>query len=72
VASDEVGLPELVKPEWGRLVPPGDSDALAHSIAELLALGRDERVRMGRAGREHVLECCNIEREAEKLALLIG
>lgn len=24
VASREVGLPELVRPEWGRLHPPGD------------------------------------------------
>ena len=72
VASDEVGLPELVRPEFGRLVPPGDTRALAGAIEELLALPEAERAEMGRRGREHVLEHCNTDREAEKLAALIG
>jgi colanic acid/amylovoran biosynthesis glycosyltransferase len=71
VASDEVGLPELVRPEWGRLVPPGDSRALAGAIAELLALPQAERAAMGRAGRAHVLEAASVHRETEKLARLI-
>jgi glycosyltransferase involved in cell wall biosynthesis len=71
VASDEVGLPELVRPEWGRLVPPGDSRALAGGIAELLALPEAERAAMGRAGRAHVLEAASVHRETEKLARLI-
>jgi glycosyltransferase involved in cell wall biosynthesis len=72
VASDEVGLPELVRPEWGRLVPPADSRALAGAIAELLALPQAERAAMGRAGRAHVLEAASVHRETEKLARLIG
>jgi glycosyltransferase involved in cell wall biosynthesis len=72
VASDEVGLPELVKPEWGRLVPPGDSRALAGAIAELLARPEAERAAMGRAGRAHVLEAASVQRETEKLARLVG
>ena len=72
VASEEVGLPELVRPEWGRLVAPGDSRALAGAIAELLALPQAERAAMGRAGRAHVLEAANVHRETEKLARLIG
>jgi colanic acid/amylovoran biosynthesis glycosyltransferase len=71
VGSHEVGLPELVKPGWGRLVRPGDSAALAAAIAELLALPPSGRVRMGRAGREHVLEHCDTGREAVRLAELI-
>jgi colanic acid/amylovoran biosynthesis glycosyltransferase len=71
VASDEVGLPELVRPEWGRLVPPGDPDALAAAIGELLALTTEERAAMGRAGRAFVLEHCDVDREAAKLAALI-
>jgi colanic acid/amylovoran biosynthesis glycosyltransferase len=72
VASDEVGLPELVRPEWGRLVPPGDPRALARAIAELLALPDAERAAMGRAGRAHVLEATSVHRETEKLARLIA
>jgi colanic acid/amylovoran biosynthesis glycosyltransferase len=72
VASDEVGLPELVRPEWGRLVPPGDSRALAGAIAELLALPEADRAAMGRAGRAHVLEAASVRRETEKLSRLIG
>jgi glycosyltransferase involved in cell wall biosynthesis len=71
VASDEVGLPELVHPEWGRLIPPADSEALAAAIEELLALPVDERRRMGRAGREWVKAHCNTDIEARKLADLV-
>jgi glycosyltransferase involved in cell wall biosynthesis len=67
VASDEVGLPELVRPGWGRLVPPGDEAALAAAIAELLELPAAERAAMGRAGREFVLEHCDVDREARRL-----
>jgi colanic acid/amylovoran biosynthesis glycosyltransferase len=71
VASDEVGLPELVRPAFGRLVPPGDPAALAAAIEELLALPAEERAAMGRAGRAHVLEHCDVDRETAKLATLI-
>ena len=72
VASDEVGLPEVVRPEWGRLVPPGDPRALAEAIRELLALPRDTRAVMGRAGREFVVEHCSAERETGKLVELLA
>jgi colanic acid/amylovoran biosynthesis glycosyltransferase len=72
VATDEVGLPELVRAEWGRLVPPRDSRALAAAIRELLALPVEERAAMGRAGRTHVLEAASVRRETEKLAGLIA
>jgi len=71
VASDEVGLPEVVRPDWGRLVPPGDIGALASAITELLALPVERRIEMGRAGRAFVLEQCNLSRETERLAALI-
>jgi colanic acid/amylovoran biosynthesis glycosyltransferase len=72
LASDEVGLPELVGPEWGALVPPGDVAGLAEAIARLLELSPETRARMGAAGRAHVLEHCNVERETARLAALIG
>jgi glycosyltransferase involved in cell wall biosynthesis len=71
VASDEVGLPEVVRPEWGRLVPPGDAAALAAAIDELLSLPPEERAAMGRAGRAFVAEHCNVDRETERLARMI-
>ena len=71
VASNEVGLPELVKPGWGTLVSPGDPIALADALEELLALPRDQRIAMGRRGREWVLKHCSVEREAERLARLV-
>jgi colanic acid/amylovoran biosynthesis glycosyltransferase len=71
VASDEVGLPEVVRPQWGRLVPPGDPHALAAAIAELLALPVQQRATMGRAGRAWVMAHCNVDLEAAALASLI-
>jgi glycosyltransferase involved in cell wall biosynthesis len=72
VASDAVGIPEMVRPEWGVLVPPGDPRALAAAIAGLLALPQAERARMGAAGRIFVREHCDVDREAEKLSALIA
>lgn len=71
VASDEVGLPELVRPEWGRLVAPRDAGALAAAIEELLELPSERRREMGRAGREHVVSHCSLRQETRRLALLV-
>ena len=68
VATDEVGLPELVRPEWGRLVPPRDADALAAALDELLDLPPAERAAMGRAGRAWVAEHCDLASETARLA----
>ncbi|MDQ3936883.1 MAG: glycosyltransferase, partial [Actinomycetota bacterium] len=71
VATDEVGLPEVVRPGWGRLAAPHDSTSLAGAIAELLELPAERRAEMGRAGREFVLEHCDLGRETQKLVELI-
>jgi colanic acid/amylovoran biosynthesis glycosyltransferase len=68
VASDEVGLPELVTPEWGRLVPPGDAEALAAAIDELLSLSLASRRDMGSRGRAHVVANCSTAAETKRLA----
>ena len=70
IASDLVGLPEVVGPAWGRLVPPGDSAALAQAIADVLALSPDERQAMGRAGRAHVVEHADLDRTRRALVEL--
>jgi glycosyltransferase involved in cell wall biosynthesis len=68
VASDAVGLPEVVRPEWGRLVSPGDAEALARALDEVLSLPPEERAAMGRAGREFVADHCNVRTETARLA----
>lgn len=72
VASAAVGLPELVRPEFGRLVAPGDPAALGRGLAELLTLGAAERAAMGRAGRAHVLVHANLMTETGRLSGLLG
>jgi glycosyltransferase involved in cell wall biosynthesis/GT2 family glycosyltransferase len=72
VATDEVGLPELIRPAWGRLVPPHDPAALARGLEEVLAWPAAERAAAGQAGRAHVMEHCNVDRETERLAALLG
>lgn len=72
VATDEVGLPELVEPDWGRLVPPNDSGALAGALAEILALHADTRCAMGRAGRSRVAEAFELHDQTRRLAALIS
>ena len=71
VGSDAVGLPELIEPAFGRLVPPRDPEALARAIAELLSLGPEERAAAGRAGRDHVVAFANVDAETAKLAGLL-
>jgi glycosyltransferase involved in cell wall biosynthesis len=71
VGTDEVGMPEMVQAEWGRLVTPRDAVALADAIRELLALPADERRAMGWRGREFVIERFSVEGETRKLAALV-
>jgi colanic acid/amylovoran biosynthesis glycosyltransferase len=71
VTTDAVGLPEVVRPEWGTMVPPRDAAALARALSETLALPPDERAAMGAAGRRHVSEHCDLRRETAKLAARI-
>jgi colanic acid/amylovoran biosynthesis glycosyltransferase len=72
VATDEVGLSEAVAPDRGRLIPPNDPVALATAITELLRLPPEERIAMGRAGREWVLRCATIEGQVASLLELIN
>jgi phosphatidylinositol alpha-mannosyltransferase len=51
VASDIAGYRAVLPRDAGVLVPPGDANALAVALGELLA-DDDTRVRMGAAGRE--------------------
>jgi glycosyltransferase involved in cell wall biosynthesis len=65
VATNGGGVPEIVQDGGtGLLVPMGDPAAMADAIARLLA-DPDLRRRMGRAGRQRVLEHFTIQRTAE-------
>ncbi len=72
VGTDEVGLPEVIRPDWGRLAPPGRPELLAAEIASLLELDAAERATMGQKGRAFVLERFGHEQQAENLARLIA
>ena len=71
VATDEVGLSEVVRHEWGRLAAPRDPASLADALRELLALPAEQRARMGLAGRAFVSERCDVTTETAKLLELI-
>ncbi|CUH79410.1 glycosyltransferase family 4 protein [Tropicibacter naphthalenivorans] len=68
VTTQIAGVPELVRPEAGRLVPPGDVDALRAAIHGTLS---DEgRRETGAKGAEIVRTEYNITREAAWLSTL--
>jgi glycosyltransferase involved in cell wall biosynthesis len=71
IVTDEVGLPELVTPACARVVEPGDAEALAVALREMLALPRDERVAMGVAARARVLEVADVRAETARLSGLV-
>ena len=54
VASDIPGYAAVATPEAAVLVPPGDPDALAAAVIDVLA-DEERRVEMGRAARVHAL-----------------
>ena len=68
VASDIEGLRSIVRHRvTGLRIPPGDTDALAKAILELLE-NRPYARSLGLAGREAILFEHDIDREAETLA----
>ena len=61
VATAVGGVPDVVAPETGILVPAGDADALAAGLARLAA-DATLRERMGERARAHVRERFAVER----------
>lgn len=72
VASSTGGVPEVVvHGETGLLVPPGDVDAMAAAIGQLIE-DRDMRERMGRQGRKWVLSRYKWEDSVSAMEKLYG
>ena len=72
VASDEVGLPECVRPPWGFLAPPGDVGALAQALQDALELKIDARIRAGRQAREWVTLHADVDAETARMSAVIA
>jgi len=68
IASRFMGLKEMITGETGRLVPPGDSVALATQLAEFECLSPADRTHMGQAGRQRLLDLFTDAHQAEKLS----
>lgn len=68
VATWITGVPELIRNgRDGLLVAPSDAEALAEAIGQL-ADDADLRLRLGKAGRQRVMEKFHLRRNAEILA----
>jgi len=70
IATSEVAIPEIVKPEAGYLVEPKNASQLAEAIEKFYSLSEEQKIKMGRQGRELIVEFSNIEKETEKLRRL--
>ena len=67
VATDVGGNREVVlHGETGYLVPPRNPDALADAMLRLMNLPEPERLAMGQAGRQHIVENFDIERIVDR------
>ena len=70
VSTYIAGIPELVEPNSGWLVPSGSSEALAQAMRQVLQFPPDVLSQMGQAGAEKVALRHDVAIEARKLASL--
>jgi glycosyltransferase involved in cell wall biosynthesis len=70
LATTVAGIPELVSPECGWLVPPGSVDALVQAMQTALVTPVAELERMGEVGRARVRKQHDVRIEAAKLRVL--
>ena len=71
ISTYMAGIPELVRPEAGWLVPAGDEIALAEAMREALLAPVTRLTAMGEAGRGLVQEHHDALKEAKKLKSLL-
>ena len=72
LATAIAGVPELVTPDTGWLVPAGDVTALSDAILRLAHTPHDTLTQMGRSARARVMQRHSIDTEAAKLATLFA
>ena len=72
VASRLMGLPEAVRADCGRLVPPRDVPALAEALRWVATLPEPERRRLGAAGRRRAEREFTIDGQAASTAAAIA
>jgi colanic acid/amylovoran biosynthesis glycosyltransferase len=68
IATSIAGIPELVTPDTGWLVPAGDPERLADAIENMAQTRPDRLAEMGRSARARVFSRHDIDAEAAKLA----
>jgi colanic acid/amylovoran biosynthesis glycosyltransferase len=72
IATLIAGVPELVTPDTGWLVPAGDAAALADAMRALSATPTEQIAAMGQAARVRVLARHDVDAAAARLALLFA
>lgn len=72
IATAIAGVPELVTPDCGWLVPSGDPVALARGLQAMAATPLDDLSQMGKSARARVFDRHDITKEAEKLAVFFA
>jgi colanic acid/amylovoran biosynthesis glycosyltransferase len=72
IATSIAGIPELVTPETGWLVPAGDAQTLASAMLRLAATPASDLAAMGISARARVFARHDIDIEAGKLSALFG
>ena len=68
VSTYVAGIPELVTPETGWLVPAGDAQALADALKTVISTDSETISRMAQAGAARARDRHLVDREAAKLA----
>lgn len=66
VVTTDIGDSARIAGDEGRVVPPGDADALGRAIGELIAAGPEARARLGAAARARMARDYGIEAIARR------
>lgn len=70
ISTTIAGIPELVTPDCGWLVPPSSIEALVAALRNALTQPIDTLIAMGQIGAQRVNEQHNAQAESQKLAVL--
>lgn len=72
VSTDAGGVRELLRPgKGGYIVPTRDPAALSARMIDLMTMGEEERLQLGKAGRERIAGCFDNERVVDRWEVMI-